>query len=112
LHAALDIERGAHPRERQPELHERDGDRRPHADDHRFGIEHARHRGNVAQHPADERIDHLESGDVDQHAPGVGADDLRREVVLQRHRQAVVHVDLDRDEQVAAHLENRDAFHD
>ena len=28
-----------------------------------------------------------------------GRDDLRREVVLQRHRQPVVHVDLDADQQ-------------
>ena len=46
-----------------------------HADDHGLGVEDARHAGDVAEHPADERVDHLERGDVDQHALGAG---LRR----------------------------------
>ena len=33
------------------------------------------------------------------------------QIVLQRHRQAVVHVHLDRDQQVIAHLQDRNAFH-
>ena len=33
------------------------------------------------------------------------------QIVLQLHRQPVVHVDLDRHEQELAHLEDRDAFH-
>ena len=33
------------------------------------------------------------------------------QIVLQLHREPVVHVDLDRHEQALAHLENRDAFH-
>ena len=39
------------------------------------------------------------------------SDDARGQVVLQRHRQPVVHVDLDGDEQELAHLQDRDAFH-
>ena len=33
------------------------------------------------------------------------------QVVLQRHREAVVHVHLDGDQEAVAHLEDRDAFH-
>ena len=37
--------------------------------------------------------------------------DLRGQIVLQRHRQPVVHVDLDGDEQELAHPQDRDAIH-
>ena len=40
-----------------------------------------------------------------------GRGDARGQVVLQLHRQAIVHVDLDRHEQALAHLQDRDAFH-
>ena len=33
------------------------------------------------------------------------------EVVLQRHRQAIVHVDLDRHDQILAHPKDRYVFH-
>ena len=69
---ALDVERGAHARQRQPELDQRDGDRRPHADDHGLGVEHPRHGRDVAEHAADERVDDLERRDVDQHARARG----------------------------------------
>ena len=45
-------------------------------------------RGDVGEHAADERVDHLERGDVDQHALGAGARDLVGQVVLQRQRQS------------------------
>ena len=38
-------------------------------------------------------------------------DDPLGQVVLQRHREPVVHVDLDRHQQEFAHLEDRNAFH-
>ena len=38
-------------------------------------------------------------------------DDLLRQIVLQRHRQPVVHVHLDGDEQELAHPQDRNAFH-
>ena len=107
------FERRAHAGQRQAELDQRDRDGRPHADDDRLGVEHPRHRGDVAEHPADERVDHLERGDVDQHAAWRRVvDDLRGQIVLQRHRQPIVHVHLDGDQQELAHLEDRDAFHD
>ena len=40
-------------------------------------------------------------------ARAIGHDPLRQ-IVLQRHRQPVVHVDLDRDQQALADLEDRD----
>jgi hypothetical protein len=53
----------------------------------------------VAEHPAHEGVDHLQRRDVDQHCPGARGDDSLREVILQRQRQLVVHVDLDRHQQ-------------
>src|SRR5689334_12769896 len=41
-HPFLHIERGAHARQREAELHQRDRDRRLHPDDDGVGIEHAR----------------------------------------------------------------------
>ena len=81
-------------------------------DDDRLGVEHARHAGDVADHPPDERVDHVERGDVDQHAAGSRLGDPAGQVVLERHRQAIVHVDLDRDEQEFAHPKDRYMFHD
>src|SRR5262245_30739010 len=111
LHALVHVEAGANARERQTELDERDGDRGAHADDDRLGVEHPRHRRDVADHAPDEGVDDLERRDVDQHAAGAVAHDTVGEVVLQRHRQAVVHVHLDADEQKLVHLENRNALH-
>ena len=56
------------PFSERPELDQRDRDGGPHADDDGLGVEDARHRGDVAEHAADERIDHLERRNVDQHA--------------------------------------------
>src|SRR5262249_23179964 len=47
LHALLDVEGGAHPGEREPELHEGDRHRRLHAHHHRLRVEHPRHRRDV-----------------------------------------------------------------
>ena len=53
----------------------------------------------------------VERGNVDQHAMGAILDDARRQIILQRHRQPVVHVDLDRDQQQVAHFQNRNPVH-
>ena len=49
--------------------------------------------------------------DVDQHARGAMSLDLLGEVVLQRQRQLVVHVHLDRHDQELADAQDRDAVH-
>ena len=100
------------PGQRQPELDERDRDRRPHADDDRLGVEHARHRRDVAEHAADERVDDLERRDVDQHAARACAATIRSvRSSCSVMREPVVHVDLDGDQQELAHLQDRDAVH-
>src|SRR3954469_970190 len=70
LEARVDVQRRANAGQLQPELHQRDGDGRAHADDDRLRIEDARHRGDVAEHPAHERVDHFQRRDVDEHGPG------------------------------------------
>jgi hypothetical protein len=82
-HALFDIECGAHAGQVKSSSTERNRDgRRPHSDDDGLRIEHARHRGEVADHPADERVDHVERRDVDQHAARMVLDDPRGSVVL------------------------------
>src|SRR5919108_3636591 len=111
LHALVDVQARPNARQGQAQLHQRDGNRGSHADHDRLGVEHAGHRRDVADHAADEGIDDLERRDVDEHAAGAIANDAIGEVVLQRHGQAVVHVDLDADEQELVHLEDRNALH-
>src|SRR5262249_10890542 len=55
--------------------------------------------------------DDLEGRDVDEDPVRPRRGDALREIVLERHRQPVVHVHLDADQQAVAHLEDRDAFH-
>src|SRR5262245_5821418 len=103
-HALLNVERGAHARQREPQLDERNGHSGAHSDDYRFRVQHARHRRDVAEHPADERVHNLERRNVNQHAPRTRIYDPFGQVVLERQGEAVVHVHLDRDEQVISHL--------
>src|SRR5579871_999733 len=65
-HAAFDVQRRLDARQREPELDQRDGDRRTHPDYDRVGVENARHRRDVVQHAADEAVDDLQRRDVDQ----------------------------------------------
>ena len=59
-HAVLYVQRRADTLKGQAELDERDGNGRTHPDDDGVGVEHAGHRGDVGDHPADERIHHLQ----------------------------------------------------
>src|SRR5205823_589524 len=59
-HPLLDIQRRANTGQRESQFHQRDGDRRPHADDDGLRVEDARHARDVADHPPDERVDHVE----------------------------------------------------
>src|SRR5207342_903319 len=67
-------------------------------------------RGNIRDHPADERIHHVQRGDIQQHASRARLLDRHRQVVLQRHGELVMHVHLDRDQQELADTQDRDAF--
>ena len=84
---------------------------RLHPDERGFRTEDLRHARDVGDHASDERIDHLERGDVDQHAPAGMPLNRIGEVVLQSQGELVVHVDLDGDEQELAHAQERDALH-
>jgi len=68
-------------------------------------------RDNVVEHPTDKGIDDLQRGDVDHHPARTAADDADRQIVLQRQCELVVHVDLDRDQQTIADLQNGDFAH-
>src|SRR5580693_6683129 len=51
-HTSFDIQRRLDAGKRKAEFDERDRDRRPHAHDYSVGIENARHRSDVVEHPA------------------------------------------------------------
>jgi hypothetical protein len=111
FHPALDIQRGTDPGQGQAKFHQGDGHRWLHADQHGLGIHDARQPGDGADHPADERIHHVQGGDIDQHAAGGGPADALGQVVLQGQGQLVMHVHLDGHQQEVAHLQNRNALH-
>src|SRR5215831_18047580 len=109
LHSALDIERSAHTAQCETELNEGDRHGRLHADDNGLSVENLRYARDVAEHPADEAVDDLERRNVDQDPAGARGYDLLGEILLERHRQAVVHIDLDRDEEGPSELEDWNA---
>src|SRR5262249_8281242 len=98
LHALFDVESGAHAGKGEAKRHEGDGHRRSHAHHHRLRVEHSSNRRDAPEHAADERVDHLEGGDVDEDGAGARLDDAIGEILLQRHGEPVVHVDLHGDE--------------
>src|SRR5215213_8377073 len=105
------IERRAHAVQRQPKLDERDRHCRLHADDNRNRVENARDRGDIVQHPADERVDDFQRRYIDHDAARARRDDLLRQILLQRHRHSIVHIHLDRDEEAVADPHDRDFAH-
>src|SRR5690606_24688276 len=111
LHALLDVERSADALQRQPQLDQRDGDGRLHADDDGLGIHDARKAGNRTDHPSDERIDHIQCRDIDEYGTGRSLTDPLGKIVLQRKGKLVVHVDLDGDQQEVTHPQDWYAFH-
>src|SRR5215469_18694011 len=103
----LDVERRAHTGERKPELNQGYGDGRPHTDNHGDRVEDPPHSGNVVEHSADKRVDNLERRDIDHDAARPLGDDPVGQVVLQFHRQTVMHVHLYRDQKAITDLEYR-----
>ncbi len=65
----------------------------------------------LLEHAADEGIDDRQRRDNDHDAARPVGNDAVGEVVLERHGETIVHVDLDRDEQTLAYLENWDLTH-
>src|SRR5690349_17354559 len=63
-HAPLDVEGGLDAGQREAQLDERDRDGRLHADQDGGRVEDAGHARDVGDHAADERVDHLQGGDV------------------------------------------------
>ena len=61
------------PLQLQPQLDQRDRDRRLNADHHRLGAQQPRADGDIVQQPAEERVDRLHHGEVEQHAARAGA---------------------------------------
>jgi hypothetical protein len=64
-------------------------------------------RGDLGQHPAEEGVDDLHTGDVDEDTMHPGAGDGLREILLELLGRAVVQVSLERDQQDVTEPENR-----
>ena len=60
---------------------------------------------------SDKRIDDLQRRDVDQDAARASFDDSFREILLQGHGEAVMHVHLDGDQQELTHLQDGNSVH-
>src|SRR5262249_16611038 len=65
-HASLDIERRSHTLEPQSQFNECNRDGRLHSNHYRLCIQHAGHGRDIADHPADEGVNHLQRGDVEE----------------------------------------------
>src|SRR5690606_10764814 len=94
--------------EREPELDHGDRDRGSHADDDGRRVEHVGDARDGGEHPPDEGVDDLEPGDVDDHAACARLRDPVGEVLLELQGGVVLEVDLDRDEERRADLEDGD----
>src|ERR1700733_9885665 len=110
-HAALDVQGGFDAGERQSKLDQRDRHRGPHADNHGVGVQNARDRGDVVEHPADETVDDLQRRDIDENALRVGVDNLAGQILFQCGRQTIVHVDLNGHQQRIPEFEDWNAIH-
>src|SRR5262249_18407266 len=88
LHAALNIESGPHSRQRQTQFNQRDCNRGAHADDDRLRIENSRNGSDAIEHAADEAVDDLQRGNVDQDALGPQRHDFARQILFERGRKA------------------------
>src|SRR5512139_3002351 len=91
-HPLLHVEGGPDAVQGEAELDEGDRHRRLHADDDGLRVHEPGHRGDRAEHPADEGVDDVERRDVDEHAARARSRDLGGEIVLQRQGELVVHV--------------------
>src|SRR5215218_2225915 len=78
------------------QLHQRERDGGTHPDDDRLGSHQARAGGDFADEPAEERIEHLDRGEIDQDAAGASFREHLREAGFQIERVPVVQILLDR----------------
>jgi hypothetical protein len=83
-----------------------------HAYYYSFGIQNFRHRGYGADHTAHKRVHDLQRGYIDENALRAGGDNLLRQVLLQGERQPVMHIHLNADDEVLAHLQDGNAVHE
>src|SRR4051794_24364298 len=111
IHSALDIQSRAHAAQGQSQFDQRDRDRRLHPGHHRVGAEHLRHPRDISEHAPDERVHHLERGDIDQHPARPRRRNPLRQVFLKLERKPVVHVHLNGHQEELAHFQNRYSFH-
>src|SRR6476660_3470261 len=110
FHPGVYIQSGTNTRQRETQLDEGNGDGGLHSNHYGLRIKHTRHAGDIGQHATDEGINDLQTRDVDQDASGLGSSNHLREVILQGHGQAIVHVHLNGDQQELAHLKDRNLF--
>src|SRR5215218_2474472 len=106
--ALLEVECGLDVLELHPQLHHREGDLGLDAHDHRLGAAQPRHVRDPAQRAGDERVHHVERGDVDDDPARAVPRDLAHHVLAQLQDVRVGQRGLDRGDQDWALLEDRD----
>src|SRR6185437_16679919 len=111
LHARFNIQCSAHTRQRHAQLYQRDRHRRLHAHHYSFSVKHPCHGSNVRQHSPNERIDDLQGGDINENAGCACFRNFLREIILQLQRKAIVHINLNGDQQEVSHAQDWNTFH-
>src|SRR5919204_926774 len=106
--ALLEVQGGLDVLEAHAEPDHRERDLGRDADDHGHRAAQPRHHRQPAQRARDERVHHVERGDVDDDAARAVARDLRHHVVLELEDVRVRERGLDRRDQVRPLLEDRD----
>src|SRR5579863_2942959 len=67
VHPGVYVKCSSNPGEGHSEFDQRDGNCRLHPDDDGLGIEHTRHRCDIAEHAANKRVYDFKRGDIDEH---------------------------------------------
>src|SRR5688572_16662722 len=106
----LEVERGPHVGEREPQLDHRERDLGLDADDDGLGAAHLENLADAAQRPDRERIHDVEHRDVDDDALRPELPDPLRQVVAEAEQVRVRERRLDAGDQVVPLLEDRN-FH-
>src|SRR5438132_8105417 len=104
----LEVERGRHAFEREPELDHRERDLRLDADDDRLRTAQPNHVSHVAESPGGKRINHVERRDVDDDPARAEMSDLLDQDVTQLLQILVREGRLNGRDQVGALLEDGD----
>src|SRR5689334_15611729 len=108
LQSLLEVQGCARAAKLQAKLHQGDRDGGLEAGEHHLCAHEARHGGDVGDQAADEAVDDVNRGHIDDHAPRLVVVDLLQQIVFELHRGGIVERHLDRSDQDVPYFQNRD----